>query len=590
MNPLLTCSTHLLLGLLLGFSTSATVWAQAPDSQRMSPHALAAYPHDVEQTPSTANLPKLALTPQLLYQLLLAEIAGARSNVPLATRTYIELARTTRDPRIAKRATQLSVYARQPDQALEAARLWAETDSESSQAHQILAGLLLGAQRPDEAAIHLAKLLSLEPANLAEALPGLNRLLARYADKTQALQLTEQLTAPYEGMAEAQLARAQAAANANQEERALAAIERALALRPEWDQAVLFKAQLQQRSSTKQALATLSRFLGDYPKAREVRIAYARTLVGDKSYEAARREFATLLDENPNDPEILYAVALLSLQLNDLVPAEKHLKRLLELGASDPNPLRHYLGQIAESTKRPQEAMDWYSAVTAGEQFLLSRMRIAALLAQQGRFDEARQSLQQALSTKSNPSSNERVALLIAEAQLLRDAGRFAEAFDLLDASLAKQPEQPDLLYETALLADKLGKYEVLESNLRKLIQIKPDYAHAYNALGYSLADRSERLDEAQRLIEKALELAPEDPFILDSQGWLLYRRGDRNGAYALLNKALALRPDPEIAAHLGEVLWVMGRREEAQKTWSEAVKTNPTNEALSATIKKFKQ
>lgn len=589
MNPISTRSALLLclLGTLIGFSSGALSQTHGPLDGH--PQGLVASPHAQENDSAATNLPKLELTPQILYKLLLAEIAGARSNVSVAIDAYLDLARNTRDPRIARRATEIALYARQPDQALEAARIWAETDSESLQALQMLAGLLLSAKRPDEATGYLAKLLALDKANPAVGLARLARLLARHPDKTVVLDLTEQLTAPYESIPEAQFARAQAAAKANQDARAMTAIERALELRPDWEQAVLFKAQLQQRTNSKLAMETLSRFLGDFPKAREVRIAYARMLVGDKHYEDARSEFARLLDENRSDPEIIYAVALLSLQLNDLAVAEKHLKNLLELGVSDPNPLRYYLGQIAENSKRPQDALQWYGGVVAGEQFLPSRMRIATLLAQLGRLEEGRQSLKNAASANPNLAPFERVALLIAEAQLLRDFGRVADAFDLLDHSLTTQPDQPELLYETALLAEKLGKNEVLERNLRNLIRLKPDDAQAYNALGYSLADRGERLDEAQQLIEKALELAPEDPFILDSKGWLLYRRGDQGGAFDILKKALALRPDPEIAAHLGEVLWIMGRREDAVNTWNEAAKANPANEALAATIKKFK-
>ena len=590
MSPFFRHSAHFILqfGVALVFARGGLVQAQAHEPPEGHPPIHLVAPGDAENVPNAANLPKLELTPQLLYQVLLAEIAGARSNLPLAARTYSELARSTRDPRIAKRATELALFARQPDQAMEAARIWTEVDSESPQAHQTLSGLLLSAQQPDEAAIHLAKLLALDPAGLTESLLRLNRLLARYPDKRVAQQLTEKLTEPYASMPEAQWARAQAAAGANDDARALAAIERSLALRPEWEQAVLFKAQLQQRSSSNQALATLKGYLENFPKAREVHIAYARALVGDKQYEAARSEFSRLLTENRSDPEILYALALLSLQLNDVVPAEQNLKQLLELGVSDPNPLRYYLGQICENTKREEDALRWYAAVAPGEQFLSSRMRLAALLLQRGGIDQARQSFQQAVTDFPNLSPNDRAALVIAEAQLLRDAGRFADAWELLSLGLARQPDQPELLYEAALLAEKLGKNDVLELNLRKLIQLKPDYAHAYNALGYSLADRGERLDEAQRLIDKALELAPEDPFILDSKGWLLYRRGDQKGAYDLLSKALTMRPDPEIAAHLGEVMWIMGRREEALRTWNEAAKTSPANEALAATIKKF--
>jgi Flp pilus assembly protein TadD len=171
---------------------------------------------------------------------------------------------------------------------------------------------------------------------------------------------------------------------------------------------------------------------------------------------------------------------------------------------------------------------------------------------------------------------------------LLREAKQPQAAFELLDQLLTKQPEQPDLLYETALLAERLGRLDVLESRLNKLIELRPDSAQAYNALGYSYADRGLRLPEAQTLIEEALKLTPDDPFILDSLGWVLYRRGDLAGALTQLEQAYAKRDDPEIAAHLGEVLWALGRKVDAQRTWSESQQKYPTNEALLGTIKKF--
>jgi len=598
MNPFLTISSaapgpfirsRFSPALVLVSSALIGCWVPAwadESADKASPPAGVVSPHGTEDDATPSNLPRLELTPKLLYQFLLAEIAGARSNVNLSVGTYLELARTTRDPRIAKRATEIAMYSRQPDAALEAARIWVEADSESPQARQMLAGFLLNANRHEEAVVHLAKMLSLDHS--ANGLLRVSRLIARFSDKSMALLLTDQLTVPYEDIAEAQFARAQAAINAGDDARALVAIERAQALRPEWDQAVLFKAQLQLRSQRSLAIETLRLFLVDHPKSREVRFAYARALVGDKRYEDARREFATLLDDSRNDPDALYALALLSLQLNDLVTAENYFKLLLEHGASDANPPRYYLGQIAENTKRLEEAIRWYGMVTSGEQFLQSRLRIATLQAQQGRLEAGRSTLQQAAIEQASLSRSDRVALLIAEAQLLSAAGQNDAAMAFLEQKLAADADQPELLYESAMLAEKLGRTDVLERNLRKLIQLKPDHAHAYNALGYSLADRGERLEEAQRLIEKALELAPDDPFILDSKGWLLHRRGDQKGAFDLLNKALSIRPDPEIAAHLGEVLWVMGRREEALKTWNDAVKADPANAALAATIKKF--
>ncbi len=561
-----------------------------------------------------STLPKVALTPKMLYQTLLAEIAGNRGNIPLAAQLYSELAKATRDPRVARRATEVAIYARQPALALESARIWVQADPDAWMGLQTLAGLLLNAQQTDEAMTHLAKLLTLDvqrrapddgdastnvtsatrmakgslqatgPGSFAERLDRVYRLLARYSDKAAVVKMVEKLTAPYETLPEAHLTLAQASFDAKDEVRALSEVDRALALRPDWGQAVLFKAQLQQRISSTLAEQTLKAFLEAHPGDNEVRIAYARSLIGDKHYEAARGEFNILLEGNRDNAEVLYAVALLSMQLNDLPVAEKYLKRLLELGIGNPNLLRYYLGQIAEEGKHTEEALDWYAKVTPGEQYLPALSRAASLLAKAGRLDEGRALFQKA--GEANPQ--DRLQLLVAESQLLVNASRITEAYDLLNKQLVDQPDQPELLYETALLAEKLDRLDIMERNLRKLISVKPDDAHAYNALGYSLADHGLRLDEALQLIDKGLALAPDDAFILDSKGWLLYRRGEKAEALEILRKAYGVRPDAEIAAHLGEVLWVSGLHEEATKTWEASVKLNPGNKLLNETIKKF--
>ncbi|SMB21887.1 conserved exported protein of unknown function [Sterolibacterium denitrificans] len=551
------------------------------------------------------------LTPELLYQILLAEIAGNRGSIPLATHLYADLAKATRDPRIARRATEVALYVRQTELALESAQIWVATAPESAEARQAIAGLLLNARQPEAALPHLAKLLTIEmppaagadaadddetPLSVATAveaggLARLNqvyRLLAHYPDKIAALRMIEQLTAGYATLAEAQLIRAQASLDAKDDARALAAIDRAIALRPDWEPAVLFKAQVQRRISSKQAGQTLQDFLATHPDSSEVRLAYARILIGDKHYEAARREFGTLLKMNRDNPEVLYPVALLSMQLNDLPTAEKHLKRLLELSNEKPginiNLLRYYLGQIAEENQQVTEALDWYTKVTPGEQYLPALGRATALLVKQGRLEDGRALLRQA--AESNPQ--ERVQLLIAEAQLLASNGQIDAAYALLSQRLAAEPDQPTLLYETALLAEKLKHYDIMERHLRRLIRLKPDDAHAYNALGYSLADQGLRLDEARQLIDQGLALAPEDAFILDSKGWLLYRSGEKAAALEVLRKAYDVRPDAEIAAHLGEVLWISGMQEEAAKTWQESAKSNPDNQLLKDTMQKF--
>ena len=529
-------------------------------------------------------LPAQELTPQILYQALLAEIAGQRGNLNLSVSAYLDLATTTRDPRIARRAAEVALHGRDLDAALQAARLWVEADPESPQARQMLAGLLVSANRLDELPSHVAKLLAQEGDNIGDGLLRLNRIFARHPDKKAVQQLVEQITLPYISMAEAHFARAQAAQNAGDWAHGVGEIDKALALRPDWDAAIMLKSQLQSPESAAKALETLRRHLAEHPHAREVRLQYARGLVGERKYQEARAEFQRLLGDYPSNNDVIYAVAVLSLQLQEYGVAEENFRKLLERDFAEVNTVRLYLGQIAEERKRADEAASWYAQVTPGEQYLPAQIRIANLLGRQGRIEAARQHLNQVRTE----NGEERIQLLLAEAQLLRDAGKPREAFDLIEGSLAAQPEQTELLYELALLAEKIGRMEVLEANLRKVIRLKPDHAHAYNALGYAFAERNERLPEAHQLIAKALQLAPDDPFIIDSMGWVLFRMGDYAAALVQLQRALAIRPDPEIAAHLGEVLWVQGRRDEAKRTWRDASRANPGNEALAEVIKRL--
>nr|MBP7526188.1 tetratricopeptide repeat protein [Propionivibrio sp.] len=233
---------------------------------------------------------------------------------------------------------------------------------------------------------------------------------------------------------------------------------------------------------------------------------------------------------------------------------------------------------------KTDEALDFYAKVESGDQLVQARMRGAQLLAGQGKLDEARKLLSEANAVSAEQS----LQLAIAEAALLRKANQPQAALDLLDALLEKQPDNPELLYETALLAERLDKMEIMERRLRRLIELQPENGQAYNALGYSFADRGIQLTEARELIEKALALMPNDTFILDSLGWVLYRQGDLPGGLAALERAYGMRDDPEIAAHLGEVLWSMNRKDEAQKLLRAAQKKHPDNEPLADAVKKF--
>ena len=556
---------------LLLMLASACAWAQAPDAQ---PAPVQAKEED--------RLPKQELTGQILYQFLLAEIAAQRGQFALAAGAYLDLARSTRDPRIVRRAAEVAFHARQYDSALEAARLWLSLEPDSQPARQMLSTLLLASGRIEELAASLARDLAAEAPRVGDALIRMVRAFARYPDKLAVQRLFDQLTQPYPDLAEAHLVRAQAAVGVGDADRARSEITRTLELRPTWELAALFKAELLPKGAPQ--LDFLKAWLAANPGALDVRLGYARGLVSEKRYEDARVEFRRLLSASPDNPDMLYAVGILSLQVNDATEAEQHLKRFVEIGRGDLDPARFYLGQMADQAGRPEEAVRWYDLVAAGEHAMPAKVRAAQVLLRQNKLDEARERLAAARASGAPGDSR----LVVAEAQLLRDAGRHADAFAFLAKALEVQPDQPELLYEIALTAEKLGYVDVMERHLRRLIALKPDSAQAYNALGYSLADRNLRLDEAAQLIDKALALTPDDPFILDSKGWVLFRQGKPAAALEALQKAYVQKPDAEIAAHIGEVLWALGRPTEALAVWREATKAHPTNEVLAATIKRF--
>jgi tetratricopeptide (TPR) repeat protein len=525
------------------------------------------------------------LSEPTLYEFLLGEIAVQRGDLSLAAKTYLDLARRTRDPRVARRAVEVANQAKEPGLALEAARLWNELEP-SAHALQVLAATLVAAKRVDEAGPVLEKLLSAEGVNRENAFLQLNRLLAANPDKAANQRVIKSIAAKHPQLPQAHFALAQAAAIAGDDAAAIAAAREAQKLRPDWELAVLLEAQVLQQRSPAAAARRLGEFVEAYPGAREARLSYARVLVMEKRLPEARKQFEAVASASPKNPDVLYAVGLLAYQLKDYVAAEEYMKRVLGLGYRDPEGVRYVLGQIAEEQKLWPRAIEWYQSIETGDHVMPARMRTANAIAKQGKLDEARAFLKRVAD--ENPEDT--VQLTVAEAQLLRDAQRHSEAFALLSDALGKQPEQPDLLYDLALTAEKLERFDLLETHLRKLIQLKPDHAHAYNALGYSFADRNTRLPEARKLIEKALELAPEDYFIIDSMGWVLYREGDLKGAARELRRAYSGRPDAEIGAHLGEVLWMLGERDEARRIWGEALKAGPENETLQKTLKRLRK
>jgi tetratricopeptide (TPR) repeat protein len=531
-----------------------------------------------------AKLPFQDLTAPMLYDFLLGEIAQQRGSPGLAAQTYLDLAKRTRDPRVARRAVELANAARMPELALDAARTWQEADPTSLQALQTAIVLLVAAKRIDETEPYLAKLLSSDANAAVNGFMQMGRLLGSSTDTAANLRLVQRLAERYPQLPQAHFAVAQAASAANDDALALGEVRRAAALQPSWEIAAIYEAQLLQRRAPGEAAKRLAGYLEKYPESRDVRLNYARMLVLDKRNAEARTEFDVISKRFDKDVDAIYAVGLMAYQTKELEIAESSMKRALELKYRDPNAVRFTLGQIAEERKDWPGAIEWYKTIQRGEHVMSARVRTAGAIAKQGKLDEARAYLRNA-----NAQGEQRVQLLVAESQLLREANLHKEAFELLDGALKTTPDQPDLLYDQALTAEKLDRFDVLEASLKRLIQLRPDHAHAYNALGYSFAERNIRLPEAKQLIEKALELSPDDFFIVDSMGWVLYRMGDLKGAAEQLRRAWRGRADGEIGAHLGEVLWMLGERDEARSIWQEALKASPENETLQKTLKRFK-
>lgn len=486
------------------------------------------------------DLPGQELTPQIIYQLLLGEIAGAEGQGVLASQVYLELAKHTKDPRIAERATEMSLFFRQLNTAQEADRLWLEIEPKSARAKELQALIKAGTQAlMGELESKLAKLLASQPDQLAEVLLRLNTALAPLPDRKQTQQLVTKLTAPYLHMPEAWFARAQASAIAGMDEQAIQEFTKALVLRPEWEQVVLAKAQLEARSKPEVAVQTLERFQAGHTVSRDYQLMYARALVSAKQFESALAKFQQLLSADPENGDLLFAVGMLALQLERYPEAKTTLEKIVSLKQTHTAAATMYLGELAERDNQTEQALAYYRSIPAGEQYIPAQLRMAQLLLRQDRW---------------------------AEAELV------------LEEALKQQPDNPDILYDAAMLAEKQGKYEVMESRLLKVQALSPANAHAFNALGYSLVERNLRLADARPLLEKALALAPRDPLIMDSYAWLLYREGKFADAANQLRHALVLRDDPEIIAHLAEVLWHQGGRSDARGVVQDGLQRHPGN------------
>lgn len=520
-----------------------------------------------------------------MYQVLLGEVAGQRGNIPESVQSYLQAAQGSNDPRVAQRAMQIALYAHDDSSAQQAAERWLTLQPDSPEPRQALSMLYLRSGRIDDSVAQFDHLISKSAKGSADQLyVQIAMLLSRETDKAAALKVMQGLVAKHEREPYAQLSLSQMAALAQNLDLAERAALRALELKPNWSDALVLRARIQaERGDLNAALAGMRQALAMHPKDNDLRMNYARLLVQAKRLNEARDQFRRVARAAPNDADVQYALGLLALDANQAGDATGYFKRLLKLGKHE-DEARYYLGRIAEDKRLYPEALNWYGQVEQGEHQLDAELRIAALMAKRGDLDAARARLH-ALQ-EQNPTLT--VRIILVEGELLVNAQRLNDAMTLYDQALQKEPENNDLLYARALLAEKLNKVDILERDLRDILKREPDNALALNALGFTLADRSLRLDEAQDLIKRALAQLPNDPAVLDSMGWVQFRLGHNSEALKYLHQAYELNDDAEIAAHLIEVLWTSGDKPAARKLGQQALKADPDNKALKSVLQRL--
>jgi tetratricopeptide (TPR) repeat protein len=547
---------------------------------------------DVGPNPARAS----AMDASLFYQLLLGELNVQEGDPGAGYSLLLDAARKTNDPELYQRAVTVAVQSRAGEAALQAAKAWMLAQPDSREAKRTTLQLMLALNRLADVGALLASELAATPlrdrAGIIAAIP---RGFMRVTDKKQAARVVEQALADHlnrrETGAAAWVAIGRMRAMAGDTAGALDAARSAVEFEAGDEDAALLALELM---APGQPLAEpLVRSVLQRNPTPEVRMAYARVLLDAQRPADALLQLEQLTKERPAYAPAWLTLGLLQLQENRLEPAAISLGRFLEI-TPKPTSDAHQraqteaflgLSQIAEKRKDFAMAEKWLERIENPDDRIIITVRRAQLLARQGRMEQARELIQ---AWPAGTPADMRTRLM-AEVQLLRENGKLVEAYELLGAAIQRKPEDHELLYDQALVAEKMGNYEAMERLLRALIAAKPDYHHAYNALGYSFADRNIRLGEARKLINKALESAPEDPMIRDSLGWLEFRSGNTAEALKILQSAYKARPDADIAAHLGEVLWVSGQREQALSVWKEGLRVGADSETLTETLRRFR-
>ncbi len=530
-----------------------------------------------------AEAPDGAAAP--VYLMLVGEIAGQRGQFDVALDHYLQLMRLVPDVRVAERATQIALYVKNTDKALEAASLWSGLDPKNLAAHRLTTVLEIKAGQTDKASDELGKLIVLKDPELENTLIELVKWLDVELPKEQSLTVMQQLAGSHPQVPELHFAYALLASNKEALMTARVEVEKALALRPSWARAQMLRAQLlMQSGDARAARVALEKALKSDPGNPRLGLLYGQFLAKSGELKSAERELKRVLEKDAGNHDARFALASVWLELGEHDRARTEFQAL----TGDPRwqaQADFSIGLIDARLGKTEGALRQFDRVGSGPLEFDARFNGISALMSLGRYDEARDRL--AKARKAYP--NERVRLYLIEAEMLVKSKDAAAAYAVLDEALKEDPGQTELLYSRALLAERLGRLDVMEADLRTVLGKKPDDPAALNALGFSLAEhRLDRLDEAEGYIRQAMEQRPGDPAILDSYGWVLYRKGRYDQSLVHLRKAYKLFADPEIAAHLGEVLWESGQKRDAGRVWAEGMKKSPDQDDMRRVREKY--
>lgn len=569
------------LRMILLAASAFTLGGCASITSKTEAHGTAPTPRP---TPAADSAAGETTDPNVMFHLMAGEMALQRGQAGAALEHYADAARRSKHPAVIERAARIADFSYNAEVGVEMSRMWVDADPKNLEARQFYSNALLRSGKPD-AALHEIEMTILLVSGDRQIYPRIASQLAREKNQDAAIDLMDRLARRYREDPYAQVAYAQLATRFGRLPLALTQIDVAIQLKPDWPDALVLRAHvLQMLNKSEEALGVYTTALnGTLADNFTLRMSYARLLLDMKMFDEAHEQYTKLAEQEPDNGDVVYAAALLSMQTNRFDQAETLLLRLLKMHERT-SETSYYLGQIAEKNKHFDEALDWYDQVGSGDFYVNAHMRKSSIMAKQGMINEALG----VLRTVKTSSQQEQMQVFMMEGDIHLEAGNHNKAFEIYDRALKDLPDNNNLLYARALAAEKLDRIDIAEQDLRNILKAEPDNVQALNALGYTLADRTQRYHEALAFIQRALALEPKDAAIIDSMGWVHYRMGNHTEAISYLQQALELSQDSEIAAHLGEVLWVAGKKDEAISVFNQARKNAPDSPLLLKVMRRF--